>query len=1078
MVPVFGLWVSLTAQTANDQTEFFENEIRPILATHCYQCHSAQAPMVFKGLRLDSRDGLLKGGESGPAVVPGKPSESRLIQRIQGKPVLMPPTGSLSDEQIASLVDWVEMGAPWADQTAIAQASQPGVFNLEGRRKAHWAWQPVQVVSPPQVQSQDWPVRPLDRFVLAKLEENSLKPAPPADRHTLIRRLSFDLRGLPPSPWETRTFVDDASPDAYEKLVDRFLESPHFGERWARHWMDLVRYTESHGSEGDPDVPSAWRYRDYLIRAFNEDVPYDQLIREHLAGDLLPNPRINKQDGINESLLATAHFRMVEHGYQPVDPWEDRVKWTDNQIDVVSKAFQGLTISCARCHDHKFDAISQKDYYALFGTLYGARPTQRAIDDPELLATNRRELVELKESIAGKLAEAWLQRAENIDSEFLSEHPIDGVEGDGEGSVLHTWNELTGGSGGDFGEAWQELSDHWKGEIARRDTFNREHFTTTWDLSSPDFETIGHGTGFPAKPSKPGEFWVLDRGDRLFNGIYPAGVYTHLLSTKHNAVIQTPRFKIETDHISLRLLGEDLSFAQLIVENYAVPRGGIYSLRYSPKKDQMDWIQWDTSFWKGFTAYIEFATREDVTKFGYDPIDGKSKVRPQPRPDGRSYIGANRIVFHNAKETPQETIVPILYLLGGAAPDSAQELARLIGRRLGDAIEAWREGNLTEKQAVFLDEFVRRDLLPRSLEHLESLSPLVTQYRVLEQEVPVARRAPGVVEEGSPDQPLLVRGSHKNLGQPVPRRFLTALQSDLYEDPGMVRLRLAEEIASPANPLTARVMVNRIWKHLFGYGIVGTVDNFGKLGGMPSHPELLDYLAHHFVEDGYSIKKSVRRLVTSQAYRMSSQVSPRAQESDPTNRLLQHANLRRLEAEAIRDSILVVSGRFDASRFGPSIGVYYAYGKGKTKGDKDKGPLDGEGRRSVYQEIRRNAHNPFLEVFDLPKPASARGQRDVTNVPAQSLTLLNSPFVINQAGLWARRLVEGEAYSIDSRIEYMFMRALGRKPLAEELGSGAAYVASLAKEHGVAPSLVLSAAPVWQDFAHSIFNFKEFIYIR
>ena len=321
--------------------------------------------------------------------------------------------------------------------------------------------------------------------MLAKLGENGLKPASAADRHTLIRRLSFDLRGLPPTAWEVQAFVDDTSPKAYEKVVDRFLKSSRFGERWARHWMDLFRYSESHGSEGDPDTPLAWRYRDYLIRAFNSDVPYDQLILEHLAGDLLPTPRINKRDRINESLIATAHFRMVEHAFQPVDPWEDRVKWTDNQIDVISKTFQGLTVSCARCHDHKFDAISQKDYYALFGILYGARPTQRVIDDPEVFRTHRDRLVEIKKSIRGQLAETWLQSVEPLLSKSLdSFEELDTV---GKESPLHAWVDLAGKQGEDFSRSWSKLVDYWRTEIIRRQTFNRENFET-WDLTSPDYD--------------------------------------------------------------------------------------------------------------------------------------------------------------------------------------------------------------------------------------------------------------------------------------------------------------------------------------------------------------------------------------------------------------------------------------------------------------------------------------------------------------------------------------------------------------------------------------------------------------
>jgi len=405
-----------------EQTEFFEVEIRPLLADNCFQCHSSRIETPFGGLRLDSREGLLTGGDSGPAIVPGDPFNSSLVQRIQGRPVLMPPTGALDPPAVASLIEWVEMGAPWPERLVESVNGTPDPsepFDLEKRRRAHWAWQPVEFSEPPAVRNDAWPREAVDRFIFAALEEAGLEPASPADRHTLIRRLSFDLLGLPPTLAEVAQFVSDTAPTAYADVVDRYLASPRFGERWARHWMDLFRYSESHGSEGDPDIPFAWRYRDYLIRAFNSDVPYDQLIREHLAGDLLPTPRLNLEDRLNESIIGTAHFRLVEHGYQPVDPWEDRVKWADNQVDVVSKAFLGLTVSCARCHDHKFDAISQKDYYSTFGTLYGARPTQRAIDDPALLDTNRQALATLKVEIRNRLADAWLESADTVPARLL-----------------------------------------------------------------------------------------------------------------------------------------------------------------------------------------------------------------------------------------------------------------------------------------------------------------------------------------------------------------------------------------------------------------------------------------------------------------------------------------------------------------------------------------------------------------------------------------------------------------------------------------------------------------------------------
>ena len=526
------------------------------------------------------------------------------------------------------------------------------------------------------------------------------------------------------------------------------------------------------------------------------------------------------------------------------------------------------------------------------------------------------------------------------------------------------------------------------------------------------------------------------------------------------------------------MLGGDLSFAVLIIENYAVPRGGIYNLRYSPKKDEMAWAQWDTSFWKGFSAYIEFATQNDVTQFSFDPEDGSQPNRPSRRGDGRSSIGVSQVLFHDEEATPRDTVVPLLELLAAEPPASRDELAALIGARLEDVVSAWRDGDLTEQQAAFLDEFVRADLLPRSLEDLVALRGPAARYRLLERTVPVARRAPGVVEEAAPDQPLLVRGSHKNLGDVVSRGFLTALDNQPYPDPGQVRMRLADAITANDNPLTARVAVNRIWRHLFGYGLVRTVDNFGRLGDPPSHPELLDHLAAAFVADGYSFKRMMRRLVLSETYRMSSEASAEALERDPSNRWLQHANLRRLDAEAIRDSILSISGRFDSTMYGPSVPVHYAARHGLTEGDPDNGPVDGDGRRSIYQEIRRNAHNPFLEVFDLPKPATTRGQRDATNVPAQSLTLLNSPFVIGQAAEWGQRLAEGEAGSIDGRLDHMFMKTLARRPTDTERARVTAYLTAVAAERGVAERLLLYDPRVWQDVAHSLFNLKEYVFIQ
>ncbi len=1088
---------STGAHPTPEQREFFETTIRPLLADNCHGCHSGRVDAPFAGLRLDSRDGLLAGGDSGPAIVPGQPDNSALVQRLHGRPVLMPPGGPLTDDAIAALTEWVAMGAPWpaATTSAVADTPDPSApFDLPERRRTHWAWQPVAASDPPPVTKTDWPATPVDRFILAKLEANGLEPAPDAERSAVIRRLSFDVRGLPPTPAETARFVGDDSPTAYSDLVDRYMSAPQFGERWARHWMDLFRYTESNGLEFDPDIPHAWQYRDYLIRAFNDDVPYDLLIREHLAGDLLPEPRLNTVTRVNESIIGTANLRLVEYGYQPVEPWEDRVRWTDNQVDVASKTFLGLTVSCARCHDHKFDAISQKDYYSLFGTFYGARPTVRAIDEVALLETNRDALRELKADIRQALAATWSEAAGTVESKLVeSLEPARADAGDAStaqsqperepsnpnsGQVLDAWRGLADVKPADFPTAWSDLDAHWSAEIAERERFHGEHFAPLWDLSGPDYaNTVGHGTGRTAEPSKPGAFAIAPTGERLLSGIYPGGAYTHLLSSKHAGVIQTPRFTIDTDYISFRVLGSDLSFAQLIIENHAFPRGGVYHKRYSPKKDEMAWAQWDVKYWEGFSAYVEFATQDDATTFRLDPEDSSLTNKPTRKRDGRSAIGANRIVAHDVEASPEETVLPIVSLLGDSPPATHAELAAQIARRLGEAVAAWRDNQMTEQQAVFLDEFVRAGHLPRSLGQLTEVQPLVAEYRSLERAVPVARRMPGVIEEGAPDQHLLVRGNHKNLGDVVPRGFLTAVDNEPYPNPHLVRLDLANAITAPDNPLTARVAVNRVWRHLFGYGIVRTVDNFGRVGEPPSHPALLDYLAREFVTDDYSTKRLIRRLVLSRAYRMSSEPSVAATEHDPSNRFLQHASLRRLDAEAIRDSMLTISGRLDPTMYGPSVPVHYAARLGVGGNDPDNGPLDGEGRRSIYQEIRRNAHNPFLEVFDLPKPATTRGQRDATNVPAQSLALLNSPYVIGQAEEWGRHLAEGEATSVEGRIDHMFVKALARRPTETERERIINYLSGTAAERGTSEALLLYDVKVWRDVAHSLFNLKEFIFI-
>ena len=1057
----FCLAVSAAAQTAG--LEFFENKVRPVLVRSCQGCHGSKVEQA--GLRLDSRAALLKGGARGPAVTPGDPNASLLVKAIRHDGLKMPLGGKLKPEEIEAIEQWVRNGAVWPNDAGTTASAK----SIIERAKEYWAFQPVAKPPLPAVNRHGWGRTPVDAFILAALEKANLAPAPAADRPTLIRRLAFDVTGLPPKPEEVVAFSNDSSPEAYTKVVDRLLKSARFGEHWARHWMDLVRYSESHGSQGDFDLPYAWRYRDYLIRAFNQDVPYDQLVREHLAGDLLAQPRVNRDEHINESVIGTAHLRMVEYGYVPVDALDDQFKVVDNQIDVISKAFQGLTVSCARCHDHKFDPISQKDFYALYGILASSRHGQPVIDTAEHLNSHREELVKLRADLRLQFGRLWQDAKPNLSVE-LPAPPPPAAAADKKPAEppkpdygpLALWRELKDLPASDaFRVGWEGAAAHLRKDLDERREFNAKGFRRMWQLDDAAVYAnwFRSGNGLPDQPSKAGEFYVLTEGDRLVNGIYQAGVFPHLLSRKHSGVLQSPRFKIDSDSISLRVLGGNLAWARIVVENYALGSGGIFPAA-NLGDDTMRWIRFDTKYRRGSHAYIELAPFEDRTRMPGGPTDG------------RSHFGVAEVVFHDGDQPPKEEVVAAALLLGGPAPESPAQLSDRYLAVLRQCVDAWLAGSLSAQQAAFLDFFVRNELLPNSKKLVPApLAATVEKYRTLEAGIPVPRRVPGAMLGTSFDQPLFVRGNHMNPGPPVPRRFLEALGSSPYDSGQSGRLELSSAIANPANPLTSRVMVNRIWHHLFGRGIVRTVDNFGKNGDKPSHPELLDYLAARFVDEGWSIKAMIRLMVTSSVYQSSSTPSAEAALLDSGNILLQHARRRRLTGEAIRDSILSVSGDLDTTLYGPGIDVYYT---GKTEGGGKVGPLDGARRRSVYQRIKRNAQNPFLEVFDSPKPTSTRGQRDSTNVPAQSLAMLNDPFVIDQASKWAGRIVADGGTSVRDRIERMFLRALGRQATAAELAASLDY---LARTAGSKVEL-LSSQAAWQDFAHSMFNFKEFLYLR
>jgi len=912
--------------------ELFETRVRPVLVAHCLPCHDAKKSRG--GLRLDSREALLRGGDTGPAVVPGNAAASKLISAIQYNNVdlQMPPRGKLSEQQIADLTRWVNEGAVYPGATEGPAAQK---FDLQQRKKAHWAWQPLADPPVPRVADAAWPRDPLDAFILAKLEAAQLRPTPEASPATLARRLAFDLTGLPPSEQDLAAL--DGSEIAVERYVDRLLASPAFGEKWGRHWLDLVRYAETRGHEFDYPIPNAYQYRDYVIRALNADVPYDQLLREHVAGDLLPRPRLDGNHDRNESILGTGFWFLGEELHSPVDIRADQADRFDNRIDVLTKTFLGLTVSCARCHDHKFDAISTRDYYALYGFLSSSSYRQVRFDG---WATNRRIAAEL----------ATLREAQNkkLPPSGYSE-PVEKPHGE----VIVDYANLQPGQwlpdDVSFGPGPVRAGSYRLGRVVERTAAEFDPFWAKL-VQTPDSE------------NEPGSLGYKRAGRTL----------------------RTPNFRIAPGRIYALIRGAGRLYAG--VGSHVLIAGPLHGrlVQAFPHSREFRWISMDLSPYVGLNAHLEFTAVSD--DFAVARVIQAATSPPHPTP----------------------TKVPL--------PE-----ARLF--------DAWREAE--EKLAA--------------------------------QVVWVSRLAPAIQDGTGLDEPVFLRGQHRTPGAIVPRRFLEALAG---EEPiralGSGRLQLAEQMADPwRTPLVPRVAVNRVWHHLFGRGLVASVDDFGVMGQPPTHPELLDHLASRFVREGWSLKRLIRSLVLSRTYRQASAATA-ASTADPENKLWHRMLQRRLTGEAIRDALLSLSGRLDRTCLGPSVPVHlneFQEGRGRPS----NGPVDGNGRRSIYLSVRRNFLSAFLLTFDMPAPFSTVGRRNVSNVPAQALILMNDPFVHQQASLWAKREL-AESGSLDERLERMFRRALGRSPLPNELAACREFVGR-------------GSANDWEALAHALVNLKEFIYL-
>ena len=1077
-------------------SDFFERKIRPVLADQCYECHGSESAALKGGLRLDTRDGLLKGGESGAVVSLGKPSESLLIKALRHvDPKLAMPhkKPKLPEAVLVDFERWISEGAVW---TVEAAGSKPKKFDIAERKAAQaWLWQSPRPQVVPKVHNTAWPLSPIDHFILAALERHQLEPASPVDDRTWLRRVSFAITGLPPSLDEIREFLADTQPGARGRWVDRLLSSPHYGERWARHWMDLVRYAESRGHESDFHIANAWHYRDYLIRAFNTGVPYDQFLMEHLAGDLLPRPRLQTGSDRNESVLGTGWAFLGEEVHSPVDIRQDECDRLDNKVDVFTKTFLGLTVACARCHDHKFDPISTQDYYALSGFFLGSSYRQVRFDSMEnhravgveLRELRAREMPRLAAEVAGAraggirrvgeyliaaggllgkadAAPSSLSASSNLDPERLrrwTEHLE--VARTNSAAVLHGFfkagitREKSPSTGG-FPPATRVLADYrslgqqpWKvdGEaFGSRPVLPGENVPGT-DPTQPISRVMTYGA------ARRDPFWnrlALVPGNEGDSGSLAA-------TARAGQMLRTPTFTLHGGKLHYLIRGRTRVYAA--VDSHLMVAGPLHGrlVQSFNVSDAMQprWVTQDLSPYTNHRAHLEFG------------------------PEGTSELEVLMVV--ESPEVP--TWKPLQPWLPGQPVANVDEFARAFERGLGEAVAWLKDPQSTQASASML---VLADWLVRNPALLEGTSneavnsageAYLLQEKTLAQKVKWESRTAVAWFDGTGvDESVLVRGKPFKLGPLAPRSLPTAFGNarPLTNSATSGRYELGLQLVDPENPLVARVMVNRVWHHLFGRGIVPSVDNFGALGERPTHPELLDHLAWHFVhEDQWSLKRLIKRLVLTQTYAMSHRpANPRANEIDPVNALWHCVPIRRLEAEAIRDSLLAISGRLDPALGGTPIPVHlteFVVGRGRPD---QSGPLDGAGRRSLYTAVRRNFLPTTLVTFDSPTPFSTVGRRNVTNVPAQSLALMNDPLFHQQARVWAQRLMrELPGADTAARIAWLFETAYGRPPSARERATCESALSELKESHGVGVETV----DVWTDLCHALINANDFIYV-
>jgi hypothetical protein len=1003
---LYALSRAVQAEPAAKEIEFFEQRIRPVLVGHCYSCHSQEAQANKKlqgGLFLDSAPGMLTGGDNGPAIVKGKSAESLLVKALKHEGREMPPTGKLPSEVVADFAKWIDMGAPDPRQTGSVAKVRREIDVGEGRK--WWSFQPLKPVTPPAVPGGWRAPTPIDQFIVAEQAKRKLKPNVPAAREKLIRRAYFDLIGLPPSAEQVEAFVRDGSPQAFERVVDELLGSQHYGEKWARHWLDAARYAESGGYEFDGFRPGAYHYRDWVIRALNADMPYDQFVRWQLAGDRL-------QPDDYHAAAAAGFLVAGPYPGQITAKTVERIRYDqlDDMMMTIGGSMLGLTLGCVRCHEHKYDPIPQPDYYAVAASLARTVQGTRVLDpDPaatqKALDLHRQEgekrlgaLTKFAHEELPKRFEAW--RAAELPKQPAAPRwqVLEPVSLDAERSWLK-W--LPDGTIAHDGMVTTSSKLPRRGQ--RRQVQAAEQYQVTFHTHQKNVTSL-RLDAFAEKS--------LPQGGPGLNG--------------------DGSFQLAELTVTARPLDPQAKDAPLALK--LKPALAAFADKDQPLDNAVDG--------KPATAWVVRATakKDNAAVFELEtPLAGFAGGTELALELKFRDLGLGRMRFSLSTEPNPATWA------GASAPQHVGEIRAILaasGNKLPDPLRV----PMTRWFAPFDAETAKAFQTVRNHDAAEP-RPAVTEVYTAAgggQDVFLLRRGEVDNKQGKAE-PGVVQVLWRGAAPPNTSQV----------DPRVSLADWVTNVESGAGPLLARVMVNRLWQHHFGEGIVRTPNDFGAQGDRPTHPELLEWLAAELVRGGWKLKPLHKQVMLSAVYQQSHEVAAENQQLDPANRYLWHHRPRRLEAEIIRDALLAVGGSLDTKMFGPSI-------------------LDNTPRRSIYLRVKRSELIPLMTMFDAPEPTQSIGQRISTTVPTQALAMMNSPFVRQQAEKLAQRASAKDA-SVAAVIDRAYQIAFARLPQEEERSRMQAFVAgqrvALGGDSAAATSKALT------EFCHVLLCLNEFVYV-